>query len=110
MFCLHNPGTIVQKVNMDIASGTEARDYSLVAKKEHLEPVQVAMRKADDLLNQYHGTLLYMREREERMRATTDSTAFRVICFTVFNLLLMIGVAAAFVLSFKHFFRAKKLI
>ena len=117
--------------------GPEAKDYSQIAKKEHLEDSKVTLRKVADSLNNYHSNVLYIRAREERMRKTNDSTASRasqlqfcgwfwaqVIFFCLFNVVLMllgdlrgdvfmacrIGVGGWQMLYFKRFFRSKKII
>lgn len=97
-------------VKMHLAAGAAAKDYSQVAKKEHLEPIQVSLRKVEESLRNYHSNVMYMREREESMRQTNDSTAIRVIGFCLFNVVLMIGVGGWQMLYFKQFFRSKKII
>ena len=91
-------------------SGVAAKDYSKIAKKEHLEPSQVAMRRIDDMLNEYRGNLFYQRRREERMRETVDSTADRALAFCLFNgaLIVVVGLLQAY--YFRRFFRSKKII
>lgn len=91
-------------------SGVAAKDYSKIAKKEHLEPAQIAMRRIDDMLNEYRGNLFYQRRREERMRETVDSTADRALAFCLFNgtLIVVVGLLQAY--YFRRFFRSKKII
>merc|ERR1719203_1588884 len=96
--------------HLTVTAGAEAKDYSQVAKKEHLDNTQVTLRTVQDLLKDYHERLLYMRSREERMRATNDSTATRVILLCIFNVLLMITVGGWQMMYFKNFFRSKKII
>merc|ERR1719171_533647 len=97
-------------VKMNLLAGAQAKDYSKVAKKEHLEPLQVSVKRIQETLRNYHNNVLYMREREETMRQTNDSTAIRVIGFCLFNVILMIGVGGWQMLYFKRFFRSKKII
>mmetsp|Transcript_6543 Transcript_6543/g.13971 ORF Transcript_6543/g.13971 Transcript_6543/m.13971 type:complete len:200 (+) Transcript_6543:99-698(+) len=108
--CIHNENDEQVEVAMSILAGPEAKDYSLIAKKEHLEDTQVALRRVEESLRNYHSNVLYIRRREERMRQTNDSTAFRVIGFCLFNVILMIGVGGWQMLYFKRFFRSKKII
>merc|ERR1712157_586796 len=98
------------EVKMKVLAGPQAKDYSKIAKKEHLEESQVALRRIQESLQNYHSNVLYIRAREERMRQTNDSTAFRIIGFCLFNVLLMISVGGWQMLYFKRFFRAKKIL
>mmetsp|Transcript_15359 Transcript_15359/g.33753 ORF Transcript_15359/g.33753 Transcript_15359/m.33753 type:complete len:208 (+) Transcript_15359:115-738(+) len=108
--CVQNDGPKPIEVNMTVLAGPQAKDYSKIAKKEHLEDTQITLRKVEETLRNYHSNVLYIRAREERMRETNDSTAFRVIGFCLFNVLLIIGVSGWQMLYFKRFFRSKKII
>lgn len=108
--CIQNDNPDPVAVKMTVVAGAQAKDYSKIAKKEHLENTQVALRRIEESLQNYHNNVLYIRSREERMRATNDSTAFRVICFCLFNVVQMIAVGGWQMLYFKRFFRSKKII
>jgi len=108
--CIQNDDEAAAVVKMTVLAGPQAKDYSKIAKKEHLEESQVALRRVEESLRNYHNNVLYIRAREERMRQTNDSTAFRVIGFCLFNVTLMIGVGGWQMLYFKRFFRSKKII
>mmetsp|Transcript_42254 Transcript_42254/g.99224 ORF Transcript_42254/g.99224 Transcript_42254/m.99224 type:complete len:204 (-) Transcript_42254:38-649(-) len=111
--CIKNPSTEEKDslaVKMKLLAGPAAKDYTKIAKKEHLEPTQIALKRVEENLRNYHNNVLYMRAREERMRKTNDSTAFRVIGFCLFNVMLMISVGGWQMFYFKRFFRSKKII
>merc|ERR1740138_539461 len=108
--CIQNDAEDATEVKMKVLQGPQAKDYSNIAKKEHLEDTQVALRRIEESLRNYHNNVLYIRAREERMRQTNDSTAFRVIGFCLFNVVLMITVGGWQMLYFKRFFRSKKII
>eukprot|EP00439_Symbiodinium_sp_Y106_P051533 s2897_g6.t2 len=103
--CIQNDAPSAAEVLLTVLLGPEAKDYSQVAKKEHLEESQIALRRVEESLRNYHSNVLYIRAREERMRQTNDSTASRVIFFCLFNVFLMIGVGGWQMLYFKRFFR-----
>lgn len=108
--CIKNDDSEPTDVLMTVLAGPMAKDYSQIAKKEHLEDTQIALRRVEESLRNYHSNVLYIRSREERMRQTNDSTAFRVIGFCLFNVVLMIAVGGWQMLYFKRFFRSKKII
>lgn len=98
------------EAQISLKSGVQAKDYSQIAKKDHLEPAQLSMRIIEDLLQEYRSNLFYQRRREERMRETIDSTANRALTFCIVNVLLIVGVGAFQAYFFRRFFRSKKII
>jgi hypothetical protein len=97
-------------VLLSIRSGVQAKDYTKIAQKEHLEPAQVSIRKINDLLREYRVNLMYQRRRDERMRETIDSTADRALAFCIFNVALIVAMGLAQAYFFRRFFRSKKII
>ena len=97
-------------VQLSMKSGVAAKDYSQIAKKDHLEPTQVAMRRIEDLLHEYRSNLFYQRRREERMRETIDATADRALWFCVINGLIITGIGLFQAFFFRRFFKSKKII
>ncbi|RLN36580.1 hypothetical protein BBJ28_00021817, partial [Nothophytophthora sp. Chile5] len=53
---------------------------------------------------------LYMREREAAMRDTNESTNSRVLWFSFFSIVVLLGMGVWQVLYLKKFFKSKKLI
>eukprot|EP00922_Rhytidocystis_sp_ex-Travisia-forbesii_P012869 GHVS01019332.1.p1 GENE.GHVS01019332.1~~GHVS01019332.1.p1 ORF type:complete len:208 (+),score=35.84 GHVS01019332.1:273-896(+) len=110
MFCIHNMNKTNLHVQMSIVSGPEARDYSQIAKRDHLNDVVTKLRKVEDQLKLYHRNVAGMRERERGLRVTNDSTSSRVIAFCVLDIFLLIASAVAQAYYFRSFFRSKKII
>ena len=66
--CWDNSGSSVQRrIQLDFVAGADAIDYSDVAKKEHLKPLELELRKLEDRVEAVHKELLYQREREVRL-------------------------------------------
>jgi len=53
-----------------LKTGSEAIDYNEVAKTEKLKPVELEMRKMENILDSVVSELDYMKEREEALRDT----------------------------------------
>lgn len=51
-----------------------------------------------------------MRQREEEMRDTNESTNSRVLYFSIFSMLCLLGLATWQVLYLRKYFKSKKLI
>jgi hypothetical protein len=97
-------------IMVSIRSGVQAKDYTKIAQKEHLEPAELSIRKIDDLLREYRVNLMYQRRRDERMRETIDSTADRALAFCILNVCLIVAMGVAQAYFFRRFFRSKKII
>lgn len=108
--CIKNTGDVKQKVDMKLLAGTSARDYSAVAKKEHLGDMELNLLEINDAVFQYHKNVMEMRSGEERMREINDGTSNRIIGFCLFNVFLMVGVGGYTMFYFRSFFKAKKII
>ena len=97
-------------VQLSMKSGVAAKDYSQIAKKDHLEPTQITMRRIEDLLHEYRSNLFYQRRREERMRETIDATADRALLFCIVNACIITGIGLFQAYFFRRFFKSKKII
>ena len=58
------------QIDLSLKSGYEAIDYGEVAKTEHLKPVELEMRKMENILDGVVTELDYMKTREEALRNT----------------------------------------
>lgn len=110
MMCLTNKASVDTLVPLHIQKGPEAKDYSEIAKKEHLDPAVTSLRMVEDELQSYHRNLLFMRSREGRMGRLHDSTASRIVFFCCINLIVMFGATVIHVWHLRNFFRNKKII
>uniref|UniRef100_H3BVV1 Transmembrane p24 trafficking protein 10 n=1 Tax=Tetraodon nigroviridis TaxID=99883 RepID=H3BVV1_TETNG len=99
-----------QLVNLDMKHGVEAKNYEEIAKVEKLKPLEVELRRLEDLSESIVNDFAYMKKREEEMRDTNESTNTRVLYFSIFSMFCLIGLATWQVFYLRRFFKAKKLI
>ncbi|XP_071375680.1 transmembrane emp24 domain-containing protein 10-like isoform X2 [Centroberyx affinis] len=99
-----------QLINLDMKHGVEAKNYEEIAKVEKLKPLEVELRRLEDLSESIVNDFAYMKKREEEMRDTNESTNTRVLYFSIFSMCCLIGLATWQVLYLRRFFKAKKLI
>ncbi|ERE73513.1 transmembrane protein Tmp21-like protein [Cricetulus griseus] len=119
-----------QLVILDMKHGVEAKNYEEVcitptneegvtlravslfqiAKVEKLKPLEVELRRLEDLSESIVNDFAYMKKREEEMRDTNESTNTRVLYFSIFSMFCLIGLATWQVFYLRRFFKAKKLI
>lgn len=112
--CFQSDGThgqsIDREVFLDVKTGVEAKNYDDLQKTEKLKPMELELKKLEDLSEAIVNDFAYMRAREEQMRDTNESTSDRVLYFSVFSMLCLIGLAVWQIFYLRRFFVAKKLI
>ncbi|KAF6735847.1 Transmembrane emp24 domain-containing protein 10 [Oryzias melastigma] len=64
-----------QLVNLDMKHGVEAKNYEEIAKVEKLKPLEVELRRLEDLSESIVNDFAYMKKREEEMRDTNGERA-----------------------------------
>jgi p24 family protein delta-1 len=60
-------------VSLILKHGVEAKNYEDLAKAEKLKPLEVELRRLEDLSDAIVQDFAYMRQREEEMRDTNGS-------------------------------------
>lgn len=119
-----------REIFINMKHGVEAKNYDDLAKAEKLKPLEIELRRLEDLSESIVTDFKYMREREEEMRTTngaflsltkihmlmkrfvrlTESTNSRVMWLTVFSLCCLLGLATWQVFYLRRYFKSKKLI
>jgi hypothetical protein len=99
-----------REVNINMKRGVEAKNYGDMAKAEKLKPMEVELKRLEDLSESIVNDFAYMRAREEEMRDTNESTHSRVLYFSIFSMCCLLGLATWQVLYLRRYFKAKKLI
>ncbi|KAF6001944.1 vesicle-mediated transport [Cyanidiococcus yangmingshanensis] len=99
-----------RKVTLHVSAGAAAKDYSTVAKVEHLDNLEVALRRMEDEVRTILEELEHMRAREEAMRSINEAVSRRVLWYSIISCLVMIGAGVWQARYLNAFFRAKKLI
>ena len=88
--CFSNGSPQKRTVELDWASGAAAIDYSDVAKVEQLKPLELEMRKLEDRLAAVRKEMQFQREREEAHRDSSESTASRVMWFSLLTIAIVV--------------------
>ncbi|KAK2149992.1 hypothetical protein LSH36_427g00022 [Paralvinella palmiformis] len=99
-----------REVYLHMKHGVEAKNYQDIAKAEKLKPLEVELKKLEDLAESIVNDFAYMRAREEEMRDTNESTHSRVLYFSIFSMGCLLALATWQVLYLRRYFKAKKLI
>lgn len=99
-----------QQVELNLKRGIEAKNYDEIAKTDQLKPLEVELRRLEELSSSIASAFFYMKKREEEMRDTNESTNSRVLYFSAFSMLCLVCLATWQVLYLRKFFKSKKLI
>lgn len=101
---------IRQEISLTVKHGPEAKSYDELAKANKLGPLEVELKRLEDLSLSIVQDFAYMRTREEEMRDTNESTNSRVLYFSIFSMCCLLGLATWQVLYLRKYFKSKKLI
>jgi len=99
-----------REVHVTMKHGVEAKNYEELGKAEKLKPLEIELRRLEDLSESIVQDFAYMRQREEEMRNTNESTNSRVLWLSIFSMCCLLGLATWQVLYLRRYFKAKKLI
>lgn len=95
---------------VDIKTGVAAIDYTTLAKAEHLNALELLIRKSNDRITQIRNEQGYQRARELAFRATSDSTGTRVLVMAFLQFVVLVACAVWQVYHLRTFFRKKKFV
>ncbi|CAF2389777.1 unnamed protein product [Rotaria sp. Silwood2] len=98
------------RVHLDIDIGEHAIDYQQVGTREKLTELQLRVRQLLDQVQQITKEQNYQRYREERFRATSESTNQRVLWWSLAQLIVLVIAGFWQMRHLKGFFEAKKLV
>eukprot|EP01098_Paradermamoeba_levis_P004091 TRINITY_DN1782_c0_g1_i1.p1 TRINITY_DN1782_c0_g1~~TRINITY_DN1782_c0_g1_i1.p1 ORF type:complete len:209 (-),score=70.81 TRINITY_DN1782_c0_g1_i1:221-847(-) len=97
-------------VSFDLRTGVRAFDYSAVAKKENLKPIDLELRKMEDMVKDIIKELEYMRKREAEMRDTNESINSRVAWVSILSVVALVSLGLWQVWYLKRYFHQKKVL
>lgn len=98
------------RVHLDIKIGEHAMNYGDIAEKEKYTQLQLRIRQLQDQTDQIMKELNYQRLREEKFRATSESTSRNVFWWSFFQVVVVISLTTWQCSHLKRFFEAKKLV
>jgi len=88
--CFTSQANSARQIELEFLSGVDTTDYSDLARKEHLKPLELQLRKMEDRVEGIHKEMLYQREREEKHRDTNESTNSRVMWFSILTIAVVL--------------------
>ncbi|KAJ5076217.1 transmembrane emp24 domain-containing protein [Anaeramoeba ignava] len=101
---------MTQKISFTYFSGQSAIDYDKIIDSEQLTPIEGELKRIDGLIQEITSTMSYMKEREETMRNTNESTNSRVLWFSLLSILTLLITGFWQVYYLKNYFHKQKII
>merc|ERR1712179_195250 len=77
---------IKHEVELVVKMGLEAKNYETLGEAARLKPLEVELKRLEDLSEAIVQDFAYMRQREEEMRDTNESTNSRVLYFSLLSM------------------------
>ncbi|SPR02029.1 GOLD domain-containing protein [Plasmodiophora brassicae] len=108
--CFFNVGAIPVTLDLTMSAGASAKDYDAIAKKENLKPLELELRRLEDLVVSVHSEMQYMRTREQAHRNTNESTNGRVLYFSLFSMGILVFLGTWQLYYLHKFFKTKKML
>lgn len=99
-----------REIELDIESGSGARDWNALQAAEKLKPAEVDLQKIYEMTKEITYDLHYLKAREERMRNTNESTNDRVKYFAMLVIISLVGLGAWQIQYLRHYFKVKHII
>ncbi|RNF07126.1 COP-coated vesicle membrane protein gp25L precursor [Trypanosoma rangeli] len=99
-----------RSISVDIRTGSESNDYSKLATKEKLRPIEVELRVLEDAVRSIHSEYLYYKEKEAEMRNANEAMTLKVAWFTGIIILIFVLFSLWELRHLKSYFRKKRLI
>ncbi|QKX61316.1 uncharacterized protein TRUGW13939_08464 [Talaromyces rugulosus] len=99
-----------REIELDIEIGADARDWSSIQAQDKLKPVETDLRRIEEVVAEIVNEMEYLRQREQKLRDTNESTNERVKWFAFGTMGMLVGLGAWQVVYLRAYFRSKHLI
>ncbi|KAG6010480.1 vesicle coat component [Claviceps maximensis] len=104
------PNPPIRSIELDVDIGADAKDWGAIQATEKLKPLEAELRRVEEQTEEIVRDMEYLRQREQKLRDTNESTNNRVKWFGVTTTWILIGLWAWQILYLRAYFRSKHLI
>jgi len=108
--CFTNSGLHQKTVTFVMKKGANAKDYSAIAKKHNLAPMELDLKRAEDTVTRLNTELAGLSRKHGDMQDIYASSNSRSLLFSIFSVLLLVGMAAAQLVYLKRFFVSRGVV
>lgn len=97
-------------VTLNTQRGVEAKPYEALGEAGKLKPMELELKRLEDLSSSIVQDFADMRQREVSMRDTNESTNNRVLYLSILSMICLLSLSVWQVLYLRKFFKSRKLI
>jgi len=108
--CVLNNATKTAYLTIDLRYGVEAKDYTSVAKRDHLKPMEVEIAKLSDIVDSMKAVVKNIIASEDKNVEEADTMSDNLVVYSGITVMITIGVAVYQTLFLKRFLRSKKVL
>lgn len=108
--CIENLNHFEKKIDFEFLSGVSAKDYSDIAKKSNLKPIELNLQKLEDMVSYLIHELSTIMAHEESTLALNDALSNKIILFSMITLGAMIFIGVVETLYIQKYLKNRKLI
>jgi hypothetical protein len=101
---------VENNINFKFLSGVSAKDYSEIAKKSNLKPIELNLQKLNDMISYLIHELSSIMAHEETTLAANDSLSNKIILFSMLTLIAMITIGLIETIYIKKYLQNRKII
>jgi|LauGreDrversion4_2_1035121.scaffolds.fasta_scaffold205839_2 hypothetical protein len=98
------------RVNFEFLTGVAAKDYSDIAKKSNLKPIELNLKKLEDMLSYLIHDISTILVHEEHTLALNDSLSNKIILFSMITLISMISIGLIETFYIRKYLQNRKII
>ena len=92
-------------IELDVDIGADAKDWNAIQAAEKLRPVELELRRIDEMTLEIVNEMDYLRAREQKLRDTNESTNERVKWFAFGTMGMLVGLGVWQVIYLRAYFR-----
>lgn len=94
-----------RSIELDVDIGADARDWAAIQAAEKLKPVELELRRIEELTAEIVHEMEYLRRREQKLRDTNESTNERVKWFAFMTLGTLAALGVWQIVYLRAYFR-----
>lgn len=94
-----------RNIELDIDIGADAKDWSAIQAADKLKPMEMELRRMEEVTAEIVKEMDYLREREVKLRDTNESTNERVKWFAIGTMGMLVALGVWQVVYLRAYFR-----
>lgn len=108
--CIENLSKQVINYVLKIQTGAFAKDYSELANTKNLKPIEVILKKTEDIVKEIQDTTSVYINKKESIIEGLDSIGTKIMIFSIITIFILMILGFMQANYLKHFFKSKKLL